>query len=287
MLCSQVETPVNGRNFSEFTQSSFMNSNIKKNAAFTLMEMSIVLVIIGLVIGGVITGIEMVENAKINRQVTQIRQISEATSAFVLKYNSLPGDLANPDEYGITATKPGQIHSNGKIDDLNQAVYVRETGGEPTIFFQHLEGAKMLSQFLMPGNSNAGTCYGVTTGYPLALSINSKFGMIAATIRDRNYLFLGITNCASGILWIGSMSPNGFGAVNGVMTPLQAQRIDKKIDDGIPGSGRTTATVLSASNTDIDGTLDATANRCVTDNTSTKYNITNNSNWCRLLVPLQ
>lgn len=59
---------------------------------FTLVELSIVLVIIGLLIGGVLKGQSMIENAKIKRVITDVDSLVSATYAYQDKFSALPGD---------------------------------------------------------------------------------------------------------------------------------------------------------------------------------------------------
>ena len=60
---------------------------------FTLIELSIVLVIIGLIVGGVLVGRDMIQAATIRAQVAQIEKYNAAVNTFRLKYNGLPGDM--------------------------------------------------------------------------------------------------------------------------------------------------------------------------------------------------
>src|SRR5690606_22964586 len=61
---------------------------------FTLTEMALVLVIVGLLIGGVLKGQELIESARIRAAASQLDQVRAATTAFQDKYQSLPGDFA-------------------------------------------------------------------------------------------------------------------------------------------------------------------------------------------------
>ena len=62
-------------------------------SGFTLVELSIVLVIIGLIAGGVLVGRDLIEAAAIRQQITQVERFKTAVQTFRTKYNGLPGDL--------------------------------------------------------------------------------------------------------------------------------------------------------------------------------------------------
>ena len=59
---------------------------------FTLVELSIVLVVIGLLIGGILTAQSMISTSKITAVVAQIQQFDAGVMSFKTKYNYLPGD---------------------------------------------------------------------------------------------------------------------------------------------------------------------------------------------------
>ena len=65
---------------------------MKQRSGFTLVELSIVLVIIGLLIGGILAAQSMISTAKINAQVQQIGQFDAMVLNFKTKFNYLPGD---------------------------------------------------------------------------------------------------------------------------------------------------------------------------------------------------
>lgn len=60
---------------------------------FTLIELSIVLVIIGLIVGGVLVGQSLINAAAVRAQVTQIEKFNSVVNTFYGKYGYLPGDL--------------------------------------------------------------------------------------------------------------------------------------------------------------------------------------------------
>lgn len=60
---------------------------------FTLIEMAIVLVIIGLIVGGVLVGQNLINAAAVRAQISQIEKYNQAVNTFYGKYGALPGDL--------------------------------------------------------------------------------------------------------------------------------------------------------------------------------------------------
>src|SRR5262249_45466612 len=87
---------------------------------FTLMEMSSVLIVIALVVGAVLLGSDLVEAARIRRQISQIREFDAAANAFRAKFNYWPGDLppASADELGFKERSgdPGEGDADGFVN---------------------------------------------------------------------------------------------------------------------------------------------------------------------------
>ncbi|MEJ0010791.1 MAG: prepilin-type N-terminal cleavage/methylation domain-containing protein [Alphaproteobacteria bacterium] len=74
--------------------------------AFTLVELAIVLVIIGLLVGGVLVGADLITSAKINATVSDLQSYTTAATTFRDKYNGIPGDLFLPkaQQAGLTVS---------------------------------------------------------------------------------------------------------------------------------------------------------------------------------------
>jgi prepilin-type N-terminal cleavage/methylation domain-containing protein len=64
-------------------------------AGFTLVELAIVMIIIGLLIGGVLKGQQLIENAKVTATISQVKSYQAAFHTFTDAYGGIPGDLAN------------------------------------------------------------------------------------------------------------------------------------------------------------------------------------------------
>src|SRR5262249_34097963 len=74
---------------------SHQNDTPKRREGFTLIELSIVLVIIGLIVGGILVGRDMIRQAGLRSVLTDIEQFKTAITAFEVKYDCLPGDCPN------------------------------------------------------------------------------------------------------------------------------------------------------------------------------------------------
>lgn len=83
---------------------------------FTLVELSIVLVIIGLLAGGILVGQSMIESAKINSAVSKLKQYEVAIDQFKLKFKSIPGDSP----YFVPAGSHGDLNTFNSGTSDNQ-----------------------------------------------------------------------------------------------------------------------------------------------------------------------
>ncbi len=85
-----------------------------KNEGFTLVEMAIVLVIIGIILGAILKGQELITNAKIKRLYNQYREIMAAVYTYYDKYDRLPGDDDTASKRWGNGVPDG--NGNGRID---------------------------------------------------------------------------------------------------------------------------------------------------------------------------
>lgn len=114
---------------------------MQRNSGFTLIELSIVLVIIGLLVGGVLVGKTLIEAARLRATISQLEKIQTAVSTFRLKYNCLAGDCIRATTFGLGANGNGDRFI--ALTDLQLA--------ESINFWAHLS-ASGLSEFSPSGS---------------------------------------------------------------------------------------------------------------------------------------
>jgi len=93
-----------------------MTKNTKRNAGFTLVELSIVLVIIGLIIGGVLSGRQIMLNAQITNAVNAIQGFEAQFQTYTQNYGAMPGNDANALVHFPNSSLPSTVGSgNGTL----------------------------------------------------------------------------------------------------------------------------------------------------------------------------
>lgn len=228
---------------------------------FSLIEISIVLVIIGLLLGGIIGGRALIEGAAIKSQLSQLDTFRTAAYSFRDKYFFWPGDLPNAAQFGLHDRQncPGFGDGNGQIEGASAAgspcggatcgdgTYA--ANGETSLFWQDLGRMGFISGpgIIMPDGDYSGQTVGMT--------VNDAFPK--AKIGTNNYVMVwgggyGSYPCVQGdgarhFFSIHSYTPDNtiliaHSSLRATTIPVGvAYNIDMKTDDGLPQSGRVMA----------------------------------------------
>lgn len=198
---------------------------------FSLIELSIVLVIIGLMVGGVVGGQALVRQARLQNIIREVDSIKTAVNAFKLQYDALPGDFARASDYwGVFNGAVGGVWcdvsgaSNGNGDGHWQAW---NTPYEGQSAWRHLMLAEIIS-----GNYHGSNMCPMIPGrgpYASKFSDNAGYNLIWHSIFD------GFDSAVSYIAFGDGTSWN---QQSGIMTAADARNVDLKIDDGRAATGK-------------------------------------------------
>ncbi|SHG71601.1 prepilin-type N-terminal cleavage/methylation domain-containing protein [Massilia sp. CF038] len=174
----------------------------RKQSGFTLVEIAIVLVIIGLLLGGVLKGQEMIENARIKSVVGDMNGISAAYNSYFDRYHAIPGD-----ETAATFTGRGWAGTavgNGNGVLLITPAQTFTNGGEQAALWRSLRASGM--------TSGDPTAPATAVGLPRA----GTGGLLGVTVGV--YGMTGNAICVSGL------------------TTKQASGVDTTIDGALPAT---------------------------------------------------
>src|SRR5947207_694898 len=108
---------------------------MRRETGFTLIEIAIVLVIIGLLLGGVLKGQELITGARVRNFIQQQDGVKAAYFGFLDRYRSLPGDYANATTNINGVTNPNAACNNG---NGNGDGTITTAGNENILVWEHL-----------------------------------------------------------------------------------------------------------------------------------------------------
>lgn len=212
---------------------------------FTLIEIAVVLIVVGLLIGGVLKGMELYDNSKGMSTVSQADKIKKAFKTFQDAYYTYPGDLLNASDIA-TCTAGTFCGNNGdgnlivgvEVDgatNLNATVFRQNLGTpvENLVAWSQLAAAGMLNETSVTpannvwGDSNPAAPAG--GGFHVLFNgtgMHTQLGL-ASPLRSGHWV----------IQTANARANTGNMGVGGAFTVQQMARLDKKVDDGMPNAG--------------------------------------------------
>ncbi|MBL8514437.1 MAG: prepilin-type N-terminal cleavage/methylation domain-containing protein [Betaproteobacteria bacterium] len=190
-----------------------------QQSGFTLVEIAIVLVIIGLLLGGILKGQELINSAKVKGLAQDFRNVQTALYGYQDRYKSIPGDhatAATSINGATNATTPATSIGNGRIDG---AWNTTTNTDESLLFWQHIR----LAGFMSGPTAVADPDYTPKNAVGLTMGISSTIYMTTPTAMTGTYNI-----CSSGIL--GKF----------------AKQLDTQLDDGNTQTGSVRAALSTA-----------------------------------------
>ena len=195
------------------------NMKRQEQQGFTLVEIAIVLVIIGLLLGGILKGQEMITQAKIKNVIADMTGISAAMYGYQDRYRALPGDDKNATRWtGATA---------GNGDGIIQNPYLSTTAAHESVaFWDHLRKAGFVSGtgIDQPFNAVSGKM-GVQTGDGPAIGTNPG-GVLGTPGTPPTVPFTSLILCSANLpdkiaISVDSQTDDGVGTTGTVRGMLQ------------------------------------------------------------------
>lgn len=271
---------------------------MSSNRAFSLVELSIVLVILGLMTGGVLVGQNLIEAAQKRKFITFHQETISSIMSFRDKYMALPGDMTNATSFwgrsNLAAdnctSQPGTASATGTCNG-NGDGFILYSGhpNETSLLWHHLRLAGMVS-----GTQQAETNNTVSAGKgPLftpgqATNVVSYMGGWTTTGSPAILYGDGMSVGGSVTKGLGIQTalvhPTGWWMNAAFLIPEYVWNIDTKVDDGNPIAGRFYGMLGS----DPTNPVSTYITSCLTGSGSSyQYNVTYTSNACRTLWMVQ
>ena len=241
-------------------KSSYKSS---KKSAFSLIELSIVLIIIGLLVAGVTGGAALIKSAEIRAIMAEQNNYKSLISTFYGNYNYLPGDYPVALAGLVTGNGNGNIEQADGVTTVNESTLawqqLRQLPGMTAGLVSNTtatanSGVATVTQYtaanintLIPGSKSKGGAWmldyigtAAGGGTPLVANKNAlvllnpvgtRGGVVAANIPC--YLTAGCTTTPVIAITVATAPTTNVG----ILTPQDALQLDTKSDDGIAGVG--------------------------------------------------
>ncbi|MDP2205193.1 MAG: prepilin-type N-terminal cleavage/methylation domain-containing protein [Alphaproteobacteria bacterium] len=240
--------------------------SIHTQKGFTLVELAIVMTIIGLLIGGILKGQELMENARVTSTVAQVKSYEAAVTTFRDAYNAMPGDMPNTanrlpgcagticeptaaGQFGngiVGATGWGTAGFTAQMAAPANGAFAA-VGGETQLFWVHL-----LKADLIAGVTDSPTRAAGQLAWGDSHPAGRIGGGFVAGFGDgargpgATGALPGVTGAVVALVQNITVAPGTTAGLN-PLTPARAAQIDRRIDDGRPTTGYVQAYGVAAS----------------------------------------
>jgi prepilin-type N-terminal cleavage/methylation domain-containing protein len=204
--------------------------SLRKQQGFTLIEIAIVLVIIGLLLGGILQGQSLINSARVRNLISQIDGVKAAYYGFQDRYRALPGDFSQADTQIANVAAGNHGNGDGKIEPTKTGT---STVVESIAVWDNLSHAGFIT----------GTYVYAPTDNPPSTpptTPTNPWGAIIQLVYDGHYAE-GATN---------DNNAERHNLKTGSQVPIDIiAEVDRKIDDGNAGSGTVRFSVYGGAST--------------------------------------
>jgi prepilin-type N-terminal cleavage/methylation domain-containing protein len=260
---------------------------------FTLIELSIVLVIIGLLVGAILVGQDLIRAAEVRAVISQVEKFNSAANTFRIKFDCVPGDCAVAATYGFAARAgtTSQGDGDGFIEASCTVGSCQGACSESLLFWNDLSTGNLIAgnYIGVDGSVAATTCNtglagaDMSTILPAAKIAGNSFHVY----QGKGFNYFQILKTPTSIGTRGQLINSGLG-----LSPLNAYAIDTKLDDGLPTSGQIISTDTSLTGAGFPGpgaATDPSVTQSCGNNTVTPiiYNVNGSTGGNKQLCTLQ
>ena len=209
----------------------------RANHGFTLIELSIVLVIVGLLAGGVVTGQYLIKQAELNSILTDLGKFKAAYVQFQSTYGGKPGDLKDAETYfgtdvngcSSTVRTPRMTTCNGNGDNL---ISVSESWRA----WQQMAAAELVEgAYSGVGGSGGASHAAPGENQPAGRLRNSGYYLVSFNPGSSAANYFAPAVISEALFFGGETSASWTSTP--LLTPRQQEQLDRKFDDGKPGTG--------------------------------------------------
>jgi prepilin-type N-terminal cleavage/methylation domain-containing protein len=246
---------------------------------FTLIELSIVLVIIGLLAAGILVGKDLMRAAEVRAVVSQTEKLNTAVYTFKLKLDCMPGDCTDPQTIGLPAsTDPGNgngVINGGDYGGVYEVITPETLNFWLALSFMNLiegryQGWAVLS--VPPYDAVPGLASPAVKLKGLKSNTGSAGGFWVFSLESQVTTQRMFTNPSRHVWWLtNSMYKSSYVDTNGttidgrIYVAPDIYSIDSKLDDGQPWNGRVQAVSGPLNNPDANRVSAGMTDACVDD----------------------